>query len=63
MTRRTGIAWPVIRLTLLTAIALVMTAPYVFMITTSFKPQSEVFSGGLNLIPSTGRSSQTTPRR
>ncbi len=51
MTRHTGIAWPVIRLTLLAAIALVMTAPYVFMITTSFKPQSEVFSGGLNLIP------------
>ena len=51
MTRRDGMAWPVIRLALLGAIALMMTAPYVFMITTSFKPQSEVFAGGLNLLP------------
>jgi len=51
MTRRDGIAWPVIRIVLLGAIALVMTAPYIFMITTSFKPQSEVFAGGLNLLP------------
>jgi multiple sugar transport system permease protein len=51
MTRRAGLAWPVIRLALLVAIALVMTAPYIFMITTSFKPQSEVFAGGLNLLP------------
>jgi multiple sugar transport system permease protein len=51
MTRRAGVAWPVMRLALLSAIALVMTAPYVFMITTSFKPQAEVFAAGLNLIP------------
>jgi multiple sugar transport system permease protein len=51
MTRREGIAWPTIRLALLAAIALVMTAPYVFMIMTSFKPQAEVFAGGLNLLP------------
>jgi multiple sugar transport system permease protein len=51
VTRRETIAWPVIRLALLAAIALVMTAPYIFMITTSFKPQAEVFAGGLNLLP------------
>ncbi len=51
MTRRAGTTWSTIRIVLLAAIALVMTAPYIFMITTSFKPQSEVFAGGLNLLP------------
>jgi multiple sugar transport system permease protein len=51
MMHRSGIGWPVLRLALLSAAALVMMAPYVFMVSTSFKPQAEVFTGGLNLVP------------
>ena len=41
----------VTRLALLTAIGLVVLFPFVFMLSTSLKPQSEVFSAGLSLIP------------
>jgi len=51
MTHRSGIVWPVLRLVLLAAAALVMLAPYGFMVSTSFKPQAEVFTGGLSLVP------------
>jgi len=41
----------VLRLAVLTLGALVMLFPFFFMISTSLKPQSEVFSSGLSLIP------------
>ena len=40
-----------LRLAVLTLGALVMLFPFFFMISTSLKPQSEVFSSGLSLIP------------
>jgi multiple sugar transport system permease protein len=51
MMRRADLVWPIARLVLLSVAALVMLAPYIFMVSTSLKPQAEVFSGGLNLIP------------
>jgi len=40
------------RLVVLTCAALVVLAPFIWMISVSMKPQSEVFSTSLNLIPS-----------
>jgi len=42
-----------LRLAVLTAGAAVMLFPYVWMVATSLKPQSEVFSSGLSLLPTT----------
>jgi multiple sugar transport system permease protein len=41
------------RLALLTALALLVLAPYVWMASVSLKPRSEVFSGALQLLPQT----------
>lgn len=41
----------IVRLVILTAGAAILLLPYAWMISVSLKPQSEVFSTGLNLIP------------
>ena len=46
-------AFSTVRLVVLTVGALIVLFPYVFMFVTSLKPQSEVFSAGLRLIPET----------
>lgn len=51
MRRKRSVIWPAVRLLLLTSAAVVLLLPYAFMISTSLKPQSEVFTGGLNLMP------------
>ena len=61
MTRRSNPIWPVARFVLLSAAALVMLAPYIFMVSTSLKPQAEVFSGAS--IPFTQALSGCSSRR
>lgn len=43
--------WPVMRHVLLIAGALVMLAPFIWMISTASKPQGEIFSSDIHLIP------------
>jgi multiple sugar transport system permease protein len=43
--------WSVIRHILLLAGALVMLTPFIWMLSTASKPQTEIFSSGLHLIP------------
>jgi multiple sugar transport system permease protein len=53
MPRSTISLWPVIRHVLLLGGALVMLAPFIWMISTASKPQTEIFSSDLHLIPQT----------
>jgi multiple sugar transport system permease protein len=43
--------WRCVRLAILGAAAAVILLPYAFMVSTSLKPQADVFSSGLQLIP------------
>ena len=43
--------------------AVVMLAPFVWMVLRSFKPQSEIFSADLHLLPQRWARARTTPRR
>lgn len=51
MTQTRSLAWPVIRHTLLLLGAVVMLLPFVWMISTASKPQTEIFTTDVHLIP------------
>jgi multiple sugar transport system permease protein len=53
MTMRTPSVWSIARHVLLLSGALVMLAPFIWMISTASKPQAEIFSSNLHLIPQT----------
>ena len=50
-TRLHGYIWPATRHILLLAGALVMLTPFIWMLSTASKPQTEIFSSELHLIP------------
>jgi multiple sugar transport system permease protein len=45
--------WPILRHVLLIGGALIMLAPFIWMISTASKPQTEIFTSDLHLIPET----------
>lgn len=51
MTQIRSLAWPVIRHTLLLLGAVVMLLPFIWMISTASKPQTEIFTTDVHLIP------------
>jgi multiple sugar transport system permease protein len=53
MTQTRSLAWPVIRHTLLLLGAVVMLLPFIWMISTASKPQTEIFTTDVHLIPHT----------
>lgn len=53
MTQSRSLAWPVIRHTLLLIGAVVMLLPFIWMISTASKPQTEIFTTDVHLIPHT----------
>lgn len=53
MTQNRALAWPVIRHTLLLLGAVVMLLPFIWMISTASKPQTEIFTTDVHLIPHT----------
>jgi len=53
MTQIRSLAWPVIRHTLLLLGAVVMLLPFIWMISTASKPQTEIFTTDVHLIPHT----------
>lgn len=54
MTPRSAISvWPLMRHALLIGGALLMLAPFIWMISTASKPQTEIFSSNVHLIPET----------
>ncbi|QUS40747.1 carbohydrate ABC transporter permease [Tardiphaga alba] len=53
MTKSRSLAWPVIRHTLLLLGAVVMLLPFIWMISTASKPQTEIFTTDVHLIPQT----------
>jgi multiple sugar transport system permease protein len=53
MTSRTLSVWSIARHALLLTGALVMLAPFIWMISTASKPQAEIFSSNVHLIPQT----------
>ena len=46
-----ALLWPATRHFLLLAGALVMLTPFIWMLSTASKPQTEIFSSDLHLIP------------
>jgi len=53
MTQSRSLAWPVIRHTLLLLGAVMMLLPFIWMISTASKPQTEIFTTDVHLIPHT----------
>ncbi|UGV27350.1 carbohydrate ABC transporter permease [Rhodopseudomonas boonkerdii] len=53
MTKPRSLAWPIIRHSLLLLGAVVMLLPFIWMISTASKPQTEIYTTDIHLIPHT----------